>query len=124
MSLESRSLTLKPCPFCGGTPVFRTGDAEGIPSGHFLECDGCHASTALVFPLKDDVTRELAERWNKRAPVSETGPSVTDERLKELAMQIWKERGWYSAADGDDPGTVEWRLLLAGIKAGLSERGG
>ena len=69
---QSRSLTLKPCPFCGGTPVFRTGAAEGIPSGHFLECDGCHASTALVFPLKDDVTRELAERWNRRAPVSET----------------------------------------------------
>ena len=77
---QSRSLTLKPCPFCGGTPVFRTGAAEGIPSGHFLECDGCHASTALVFPLKDDVTRELAERWNQRAPVSETGPSAEQYR--------------------------------------------
>jgi Lar family restriction alleviation protein len=59
--------SLLPCPFCGGEPRFGTGASEGIEGGHFIECGNCQASTSLVFPLKDDVTRELAERWNRRA---------------------------------------------------------
>lgn len=62
-------MKLLPCPFCGGQADFgQVADSEIDPNsgGEFIDCSQCHASTALVFPLKGDVKRELIERWNQR----------------------------------------------------------
>ncbi len=57
--------TLGPCPFCGG-------DAEigvEVQGGYFVQCTNaaCGVSSALIFPLMDDVKPLLIERWNRRA---------------------------------------------------------
>ncbi len=56
---------LEPCPFCGSDAGFGV-EMEG---GYFVQCanDACGASSALIFPLMDDVKPLLIERWNKRA---------------------------------------------------------
>ena len=65
---------LKPCPFCGCDADFGVVDANNEASdagGHFVQCcnSACGASSALVFPLMDDVRNLLMERWNKRSTV-------------------------------------------------------
>jgi len=55
-------MNLKPCPFCGFQPDF----GETPEGGVFLECQGCRASTTMMFPEKCDVRGLLAEKWNKR----------------------------------------------------------
>src|SRR3990167_6835129 len=72
---NSYSTALLPCPCCGGKARFQVveGDAyhDANVGGHYIDCEGCGLSTNLVFPLKDDVSRELAkrelaEKWNKQ----------------------------------------------------------
>lgn len=61
---------LKECPFCGGEAAFGVWDHDANASqfgGEYVQCTKCAVSTALVFPCKDDVKRELTERWNRRA---------------------------------------------------------
>lgn len=53
---------LLPCPFCGGVAEY----GEAPTGGAFIECTDCKHSTCLVYPLMDDVKRELRERWNRR----------------------------------------------------------
>ena len=55
---------LKPCPFCGAEAEIDV-EAQG---GHFVRClsSACAASSALIFPLMDDVKPLLMERWNRR----------------------------------------------------------
>ena len=69
---------LKPCPFCGADAEFgEIGGAEETPDagGHFVQClnSACGASSALIFPLMDDVKALLLERWNKRPNAKVTG---------------------------------------------------
>lgn len=78
---------LLPCPFCGGEAKF--GSVEGDPElpqtgGNYIECSNprCRATTCLVFPLKEDVTQELTERWNLRAPAP-----THDEAFEALARE-------------------------------------
>jgi Lar family restriction alleviation protein len=59
---------LKPCPFCGSDAEFgEIGEGQDA-GGHFVQClsSACGASSALIFPLMDDVKALLMERWNKR----------------------------------------------------------
>lgn len=68
---EFNKPNLLPCPFCGGRAQhLRTPDNEDDPNsgGEFIECRNpmCQASTAVMFPLMDSVTAQLAERWNRR----------------------------------------------------------
>ena len=59
---------LKPCPFCGSDAEFgEIGDGPDV-GGHFVQClnSRCGASSALVFPLKEDAKNMLLERWNRR----------------------------------------------------------
>jgi hypothetical protein len=60
---------LERCPCCGGRAVFDrvNGREDKNFGGEFINCVTCGLSTGLVFPLKDDVKRELRERWNRRA---------------------------------------------------------
>ena len=55
---------LKPCPYCGADAEI----GEEQDGGHFVQCinSACGASSALLFPLMDDVKHLLLERWNKR----------------------------------------------------------
>lgn len=63
-------MELKPCPFCGSDADIHTMPSEGNcnDGGMFVMCrnGGCMASSALVFPLMDNVQDLLIERWNKR----------------------------------------------------------
>ena len=62
--------TLLPCPFCGANAEILT-----IPEDHpdagamFVQCcdSRCMTSSALLYPLMDDVRALLVERWNRRA---------------------------------------------------------
>ena len=65
--------TLEPCPFCGAEAEILT-----IPEDHpdagamFVQCcdSRCMTSSALLYPLMDDVRALLVERWNRRAALA------------------------------------------------------
>lgn len=97
---------LLPCPFCGGKASFDSvpipaneEDATPNSGGHFIECEKCNASTALVFPLKDDVTQELMQRWNDR-----TGGNIEADRRAQAII----DKMFLEAQEGM-PGTP-WRV--------------
>lgn len=63
---------LKPCPFCDSDAEFGAiGEGQDI-GGHFVQClnSACGASSALIYPLMDDVKNLLLERWNRRTPTT------------------------------------------------------
>ena len=61
---------LKPCPFCGAAAEIITLAGEDDPGvgAQCVQCtsSACGAASGLVYPLMDDVTDLLHERWNKR----------------------------------------------------------
>ena len=62
---------LKPCPFCGAAAEIITLEGEDGDVGIGAQCvqctsSGCGAASGLIYPLMDDVTHLLIERWNKR----------------------------------------------------------
>lgn len=63
---------LGPCPFCGYEAVFGSISEGQDAGGHFVQCSNgkCGASSALLFPIMDDVTGLLRERWNRRAALA------------------------------------------------------
>ena len=67
-------MELKPCPFCGSDADIHTMPSEGNcnDGGMFVMCRNgrCMASSALVFPLMDNVQDLLIERWNKRVTLN------------------------------------------------------
>lgn len=69
---------LKPCPFCGGEAeiISLEGEAGEVGIGaKAVQCMNvaCGAASGLVYPLMDDVTDLLLERWNKRHNASLSG---------------------------------------------------
>lgn len=61
----SRSVTLLPCPFCGGKPEFeRTGSPRRSCIVRCTNC-GCHHESS-------DENEESGESWNSRCMPSET----------------------------------------------------
>ena len=72
---------LMPCPFCGAEAEIITlaGETDEPSIGaQCVQCtsSACGAASGLIYPLMDDVTDLLRERWNKRhnAPTSGPGP--------------------------------------------------
>jgi transcription elongation factor Elf1 len=62
---------LKPCPFCGAEAEIITlaGETDDPSIGaQCVQCtsSACGAASGLIYPLMDDVTDLLRERWNKR----------------------------------------------------------
>lgn len=64
---------LKPCPFCGSAAEIITLAGECGPDdpsvgAQCVQCtsSACGAASGLIYPLMDDVTHLLMERWNKR----------------------------------------------------------
>ncbi|HZR03643.1 MAG TPA: Lar family restriction alleviation protein [Burkholderiales bacterium] len=68
MNTTSGHGELLPCPCCGGEALFgRVTNPDDVDfNAEFVYCAACDLATALMWPLKGDVKRELAERWNKR----------------------------------------------------------
>ena len=62
---------LKPCPFCGAEAEIITLKGETDEPSIGAQCvqctsSACGAASGLIYPLMDDVTDLLRERWNKR----------------------------------------------------------
>jgi hypothetical protein len=62
---------LKPCPFCGAEAEIITLEGETDDPSIGAQCvqctsSACGAASGLIYPLMDDVTDLLRERWNKR----------------------------------------------------------
>lgn len=70
---------LLPCPFCGAEAEIITLEGETDEPSIGAQCvqctnhGGCGAASGLIYPLMDDVTDLLRERWNKRSNVELTG---------------------------------------------------
>ena len=66
---------LKPCPFCGAEAEIITLEGETDEPSIGAQCvqctsSACGAASGLIYPLMDDVTDLLHERWNKRHNVA------------------------------------------------------
>jgi hypothetical protein len=69
---------LLPCPFCGSEAEIITlqGETDEPSIGaQAVQCKNhaCGAASGLVYPLMDDVTHLLRERWNKRQNAGNDG---------------------------------------------------
>jgi Lar family restriction alleviation protein len=92
---------LLPCPFCGGKAEYK--EIEFAPEdehkhdrgGHYIECQGCGASTNLMFPLMDDVSRLLAEKWNRRSASLDARRKYTPEELGHVAVNTLLPEDFY-----------------------------
>lgn len=65
---------LLPCPFCGAEAEIITLEGEDGDAGIGAQCvqctnHGCGSASGLVYPLGDDITELLLERWNNRSNV-------------------------------------------------------
>lgn len=60
--MKNNTLTVKPCPFCGGYPLIN--NAHGV----YIECAECGTST-----MQKETQREAVEFWNTRFKDSEDG---------------------------------------------------
>ena len=50
-------------------------------------------------------------------------PEVGKQTVESIALQVWKEKGWWSKeGGGDDPCSAEWELCLAAVKAAIARR--
>ena len=71
---------LKPCPFCGAAAEIITlaGEEDSGAGAQCVQCtsSACGAASGLVYPLMDDVTDLLHERWNKRFNAEVSGLST------------------------------------------------
>jgi Lar family restriction alleviation protein len=56
-------IQLKPCPFCGGKPVFRAAGYNNVYYG--VKCTECKVLTPIKGGL--DAQMRATEMWNKRA---------------------------------------------------------
>ena len=64
---EPSDTQLLPCPFCGGKAEITAAEECG-PQAYVVACTEpmCLSSSKVIFALKDDVTDQLVESWNKR----------------------------------------------------------
>jgi Lar family restriction alleviation protein len=104
--------SLKPCPFCGGAAQFQSiPNEDGNPQagGEYVECSQCQSCTNLVFPLMDDVKRELAGRWNRRAEQSELALAEARRKVLEEALKIAEN---YEDVEDRSDGTQQGNLAM------------
>lgn len=79
---------LKPCPFCGAEAEIITleGEIDELSIGaQCVQCtsSSCGAASGLIYPLMDNVTDLLLERWNKRNNQYDTADEIKQLRLSE-----------------------------------------
>lgn len=78
--LMDDSNRLLPCPFCGAEAEIITlaGETDALSNGaQCVQCTSraCGAASGLIYPLMDDVTHLLMERWNNRHNAGNEGPA-------------------------------------------------
>ena len=128
---------LKPCPFCGAPAEIITLEGEDDPGigAQCVQCtsSACGAASGLVYPLMDDVTDLLRERWNKRASdrdaqereINELRTALDAAEAKIKAMEgqepvKYESRGFY-AANTSTPGWGKWESIEArGLQSAAS----
>lgn len=100
---------LKPCPFCGAAAEIITLEGEDDPGvgAQCVQCtsSACGAASGLVYPLMDDVTGLLYERWNRR-----TQPAMKDIEAMAEARAI----AIYEAVHADAAKRTPWTHLPPG----------
>ena len=79
---------LKPCPFCGADAEIITLEGETDEPSIGAQCvqctsSSCGAASGLIYPLMDDVTDLLLERWNKRNNQYDAADEIKQLRLAE-----------------------------------------
>ena len=99
-SSRSEQVQPLPCPFCGHVGV--SGYEGSTFRWWHVACDGCGAQCGEVRVQTIGIQREEAIQkatrdavleWNKRAPVSERGPSAEAARI---ARKVLDEKGLYN----------------------------
>ncbi|HSC06122.1 MAG TPA: Lar family restriction alleviation protein [Steroidobacteraceae bacterium] len=86
---------LKPCPFCCSAAEIITLEGEAGPDdpsigAQCVQCtnSACGAASGLIYPLMDDVSHLLMERWNKRevpGAIASAQPAPWPQMLAALA---------------------------------------
>lgn len=77
-------LTLKPCPFCGGTAHFDIDD----DNWEWVECSNCGMQGNRSASLMEDCKPNLADAWNRRAqPTAQEGGGV-HQQLEDLQAKV------------------------------------
>lgn len=61
----SEAPALKPCPFCGATPILSATDMWGHHYEYLVEC-GCGATGPLKDGMEWEDPMECIEAWNRR----------------------------------------------------------
>lgn len=95
---------LLPCPFCGGAAHFFKITDLDVSSfgGEGICCGSCPITTDLMFSLMDDCKPLLAEKWNRRAALSQ--PST--------------EQGWRTIESAPKDGTSVLLFTAEGVIEG------
>lgn len=89
----TEAYAIKPCPCCGRDARFEeVPEGQQNSGGIYIECTNklCRLSTNLMFPLMDDVRPELAQKWNRRVPVT-----VSEKKR----CEVCSGQGWTTQPD-------------------------
>lgn len=94
------TVTLKPCPFCGGEATAHW--YHGFPS---VACDKCSASTGLSLDGSQD---QVITAWNTRAQ-AEAASAAREAALVEALEGFSRHTNWELSCDCWDTG--EWQVF-------------
>ena len=97
----NENMTLKPCPFCGGTSIFY--ERYGSPAGERWRC-WCAECLAGIDPGTAQEMGQVREMWNKRAVPP--NPPLTLEELREMGGKSY----WHVGLQEDSP-PPHWNVL-------------
>ena len=98
---------LKPCPFCGATPLLY--DLLDTHGGFSIECPTVGCDTDKMKRTKAEVIAE----WNRRAQPAQAGQVLTDEDI---------DAAWRSVPEDTSPEDMEEAISRAIEQAVLAKR--
>lgn len=101
---EALTVTLKPCPFCGGEAKVET-QRHGYPPHHWSKCTKCCASTTAYSTKESAITA-----WNHR----HTTP--TEPVLRWEGRELWLGEEPVAWVDTFKSGQAEWNCTLANFE--------
>lgn len=90
------TMTLEPCPFCGGTYITRTLIIDGsgcVPERHHVMCCDCGAEIGAE-------TEQIADAyWNRRTHLSQPAQAVDVGAIREVIVEMrdskyFDRNGW------------------------------
>ena len=111
----TEAYAIKPCPCCGWDARFEeVTEGQQNSGGIYIECTNelCRLSTNLMFPLMDDVRPELAQKWNRRVPVT-----VSEKGEAEMLPDFIRKRIERSCDEAEHPAGMSVHDGVARIHA-------